>query len=73
MYQQQAEKLRVEKVLSTLKIGNHSTKTAEETAASLLKVHIPNDQVEDDTPEQRRIRIDVKIALDTAEALPFTE
>lgn len=73
VYQQQAEKLRVEKVLSTLKTRNHSTKTAEETAVSLLEVHIPDDQVEEDTPEQGRIRINARTALDTAEAQPFTE
>lgn len=72
VYKQQACKLRVEGVLSTLRCGEYSTKTLEETASYLLDAHIPDDREIEDTPEQREIRINSKVSPDTADAPSFT-
>ena len=49
VYKQQADKLKVEKVISTLRKGEHLTKTVKETAQWLLDTHIPNDLRHEDT------------------------
>ena len=46
VYKQQANKLKIEKVISTLRRGEHMTKTIEETA------HIPNNLSHEDTQKQ---------------------
>ncbi|KAL6416642.1 hypothetical protein ACFW04_013282 [Cataglyphis niger] len=72
VYKHQAEKLRVEGVLSTLRCGEYSTKTLEETAGYLLDAHTPDDRENEDTLEQREIRLSSRISPDTADALFFT-
>ena len=49
VYKQQADKLKVEKIISTLRKGEHLTKTVKETAQWLLDTHIPNDLRHEDT------------------------
>lgn len=73
VYKQQAEKLRVERVLSTLRRGDYSTKTVEETASYLLDVHVPDDRVIEDSENQRIVRERANILPDTADAPFFTE
>lgn len=73
VYQQQADKLKVGKVLSSLRQGEYSTLTLEETAKCLLDAHIPDDRVDEDTPEQRLVRKSARVAPDTADAPFFTE
>ncbi|KMQ90177.1 reverse transcriptase [Lasius niger] len=73
VYKQQAEKLRVERVLSTLRRGKISTMSLEETASYLLEVHVPNDQISEDTPQQSALRENALTAPDTADAPLFLE
>ncbi|XP_014469483.1 PREDICTED: uncharacterized protein LOC106741720 [Dinoponera quadriceps] len=56
VYKPKANKVWVDKVLSTLSGGNSSTVTTEETAARLLDVHVPDDGENEDTLQQREIR-----------------
>lgn len=44
VYRQQADKLRVKKVINTLRKREYFTKTVEKTARCLLNVHIPDNQ-----------------------------
>jgi len=76
VYKQQADKLRVEKVLNTLRQGeifNTVTNTVKETAKCLLDVHVPEDRKCDHSVEQRIIREISRIAPETIDALLFTE
>lgn len=73
VYKLQANKLQVTKVISTLRRGNDYTMSAEETASSLLEVHVPEDREADDTPAQRVIREGARFAPGTTDAEPFTE
>jgi len=72
IYKQQANKLKIEKVRSTLRRGEHLTKTAEETAQCLLDTHIPNDLSYEDTQEQDEIRSFARIASNMADTPFFT-
>lgn len=72
VYKQQADKLKVEKVISTLRCGQSSTMTAKETAACLLDVHIPEDREVEDALEQQEIREKSKEMPNTANAPLFT-
>lgn len=72
VYKQQANKLRVQKVLSTIRQGEGHTSNMEETASCLLDVHIPDDRVEDDTPQQREVREGSVGAPDTPDDPQFT-
>ena len=65
VYKQQADKLKIEKVISTLRRGEHLIKTVEETAQWLLDMHIPNDLYHEDTQKQDEIRNLAKITPDT--------
>lgn len=73
VYRLQADKLRLGKVLSTLRKGEHSSLSLEETAKRFLDVHIPDDRVEDDTPEQQVIRAGAGIAPNTDDAPLISE
>jgi len=73
VYRQQADKLRVEKVLNTLRQGDRFTNTVEGTAGFLLDTHIPEDRECDDSVEQRSIRDRSQIAPETTDAPLFTE
>jgi len=73
VYQQQAEKLRVERVISTLRQGEFSTNTTEEPASYLLDVHVPDDREYKDTETQKVVRNNAQIAPDTADAPLVTE
>ena len=73
VYKQQANKLRVERVLNTLRRGEYSTNTVEETASYLMDVHIPDDRESEDTTQQRIVRENAHVAPNTAEAPFFTE
>jgi len=73
VYRQQADKLRVEKVLNTLRQGDRFTNTVEETAGFLLDTHVPEDRECEDSVEQRLIRDRSGIAPDTEDAPLFTE
>ncbi|KYN28328.1 hypothetical protein ALC57_02253 [Trachymyrmex cornetzi] len=56
VYKQQANKLRTEKVISTLRRGANFTKTAKETAQWLLDTHVPEDLSHEDTQNQGEAR-----------------
>jgi len=73
VYRQQADKLRVEKVLNTLRQGDRFTNTVEETASYLLDIHVPEDRECDDSAEQRVIRENSRIAPETIDTPLFTE
>jgi alkylated DNA nucleotide flippase Atl1 len=73
VYKQQAEKLRVEGVLGTLRRGEYSTNTIEEIASYLLDVYIPNDRENEDTVDQKIVRENAQIAPETVNAPLFTE
>jgi len=73
VYRQQADKLRVEKMLNTLRQGYRFTNTIEETASFLLDTHVPEDREYDDSVEQRVIRDNSRIAPDTTDTPLFTE
>lgn len=73
VYKQKSSKLRIERVLNTLRRGDRFTQTMEETAQALLDVHVPDDRVEDDTPAQTKIRQGARLAPDTDDTHPFTE
>lgn len=73
VYKQQAGKLRVGRVLSTLRRGDSFTGTARQTAACLLEAHVPDDREEEDTPEQRVIRENARVTPETTDAPLFTE
>jgi len=68
LYINSKHKLKIEKVISTLRRGEHMTKTIEETAQCLLDIHIPNDLSHEDMQEQGVIR---NLAPDT-DAQSFT-
>ncbi|KAL0103807.1 hypothetical protein PUN28_017844 [Cardiocondyla obscurior] len=72
VYRHQADKCRTDDVISSLRQGECSTMTLEETAGCLLDVHIPDDRVIDDTPMQREIRERAVQAPDSADASSFT-
>lgn len=73
VYKQQADKLRVDKVLSTLRRGEYSTVTLEETASYLLETHVPDDRENEDSDEQKLVRENSKIPPETDDAPFFTE
>ncbi|XP_011135133.2 uncharacterized protein LOC105180640 [Harpegnathos saltator] len=73
VYKHAAQKLRVDKILSSLRTENSSTATLEETAGRLLEVHVPEDRKNENTPEQRGIRESVRIVPDTNDAPFFKE
>lgn len=62
----------MEKVIRTLKSGKYSTLSVKETVNHLLQVHIPNDRVDEDTPEQRTIRDNCQLPPYKPDALEFT-
>lgn len=72
VYKHQASKLRIERVLSTLRCGDCPTKTLRETAGYLLDVHVPEDRECNDTPEQREIRVSSRVPPSAADAPFFT-
>lgn len=72
VYKHQNDKLRVERVLSTLRRADGFTRTMEETASYLLDVHIPDDREENDTPQQRVVRENSAGAPDTPDDPDFT-
>ena len=51
-----ANKLKIERVISTLRRDGNFTLNIQETANYLLDTHVPEDEIEDDTPGQREIR-----------------
>jgi len=71
IYKQQANKLKIKKVISTLKRGEPLTKTIKETA-QLLDTHILNDLSYEDTQKQGEIRNPARIASDMVDAPFFT-
>ena len=71
LYKQQANKLKIKKVISTLKRGEPLTKTIKETA-QLLDTHILNDLSYEDTQKQGEIRNPARIASDMVDAPFFT-
>lgn len=73
VYKLQADKLQVEKVLSTIRCEEGFTMDMSKTASCLLQTHIPDDIVEDDTPEQREVRNGARCVLDTPDAPVFTK
>lgn len=73
VYKQQAEKLRVRGVLNTLRRGECSTSTIEETASYLLDVHVPDDRENEDNREQKLVRDVARVAPNTDDAPFFTE
>lgn len=62
----------MEKVISTFRSGEYSTKSVEETARCLIDVHIPDDRESEDTLEQREIRTRSLALPNTADASLFT-
>lgn len=73
VYKQQADKLRVEKVISTIEIRGVNTLDRKGTAEGLLDVHVPDDRAEQDSPEQRDVRGRALLELPTEDAPEFTE
>lgn len=73
IYQQQADKLRVERVLSTLRRGEYSTFTLEETASYFLDTHVPDDREDEDNAEQKAVRENSEVSPETDDAPFFTE
>lgn len=72
VYKQQADKLRVEKVLSTIRRNDGFTMDMRETASCLLDTHVPDDQEHNDTPQQRELRESAFIAPETPDDPLFT-
>ncbi|XP_014472135.1 PREDICTED: uncharacterized protein LOC106743113 [Dinoponera quadriceps] len=72
VYKHQANKLRVDKVLSILRGGKSSIATLEETAAHPLVVQLPDDRENEDTLQQREVRDSAHHVLDTANDPLFT-
>lgn len=73
VYKHQANKLRVEKVLSTIRHNGTVTMDMRESASCLLDTHVPDDHEQNDTPQQRVVRDGARVAPDTPNAAPFTE
>lgn len=73
VYKIQTDKLTVGKVLSTLRQGECSTMSLEETAKCFLDVHVPDDREAEDSLEQREIRNSARFAPDTVDAPIITE
>jgi len=73
VYKQQTDKLRVKKVLNTLRQDGNFTNIEEETAKCLLDVHVPEDRKCNHSVEQRVIRENSRIAPETINAPLFTE
>lgn len=71
VYKHQAGKLRAEGVLSTLRRGDDSTKSLEETASYLLQAHTPDDREDEDTLAQRGIREGSRSEPSTSDAPVF--
>ncbi|XP_046830236.1 uncharacterized protein LOC124429244 [Vespa crabro] len=72
IYKQQAGKLRVEKVINTLKREGGKTMDVRDTARVLLDTHVPDDCESEDMNQQRAVRNTSKDAPETADAPPFT-
>lgn len=72
VYKHQARKLRTEKVLSTIRHNGETTMDMRQTASRLLEAHVPEDRVEEDTPQQQEIRMGANIAPETPDTAPFT-
>jgi len=60
-------------VRCTVRRGEFSTNTIEETASYLLDVHVPDDRENEDTKTQKVVMENSQIALDTADAPFVTE
>lgn len=73
VYKQQANKLRVERVLGALQRGNGFTLDLGETASRLLNAHVPDDRECEDTPQQRETRERARVEPITPDDLPFTQ
>lgn len=73
VYKHQADKLRVEKVLSTIRLDGVSTMDMRQTASGLLNTHVPDDREEEDSPWHVRQREKAQTPPDTEDAEVFTE
>jgi len=71
VYKQQADKLKIKKVLNTLRQDDSFTYTVEEMASCFLDVHVLENRECDDSFEQRLIRKSSRIAPETM--LPFSQ
>lgn len=57
--------------MHTLRKGDGPTKLMMETAQHLLDTHVPDDEIEIESPEQRALRKRVKVAPETQDAPKF--
>lgn len=73
VYKHQADKLHVEKVLSTIRRGEETTLSMRESARGLLDTHVPDDRVEEDSLWHSVVRQRAREPFDTEDAGVFTE
>lgn len=73
VYKQLKSKLQNERILSSVRRADGGTLTMLETANRLLEVHVPDDIVESETPEQGQIRDSIASPPETEDAAPFEQ
>lgn len=73
VYKHQADKLHIEKVLSTIRFGEDCTMDIQQTASALLDTHVPDDREDEDTDWHRSQRRKVPNIPDNPNAEEFNE